>query len=185
MPDLLAVPTATPGTGDRAKSKPCGSASLTEPMGTRLRLRPPRSSPATGLSAGIPECLLVSGRKLHAAWPGAPAARPARCSRGDDSGARREQHAVAGRVPGKGDAQHAQRVLGGGDPGRPACLRTLHPPATRIAIICDNFSPHLTTKKDARVGGPGSCEQRRDHLHPDQQLMAKSHRGLAGASFVT
>src|SRR6185312_3872434 len=31
-------------------------------------------------------------------------------------------------------------------------LRTLHPPTTRIAIICDNFSPHLTTKKDTRVG---------------------------------
>jgi transposase len=31
-------------------------------------------------------------------------------------------------------------------------LRTLHPPVTRIAIICDNFSPHLTTKKDTRVG---------------------------------
>ena len=28
----------------------------------------------------------------------------------------------------------------------------LYPPATRIAIICDNFSPHLTTAKDARVG---------------------------------
>jgi hypothetical protein len=32
-------------------------------------------------------------------------------------------------------------------------LRTLHPLTTRIAIICDNFSPHLATKKDARVGG--------------------------------
>jgi transposase len=31
-------------------------------------------------------------------------------------------------------------------------LRSLYPPATRIAIICDNFSPHLTTRKDARVG---------------------------------
>jgi transposase len=31
-------------------------------------------------------------------------------------------------------------------------LRTLHPPTTRIAIICDNFSPHLSTKKDTRVG---------------------------------
>jgi DDE superfamily endonuclease len=31
-------------------------------------------------------------------------------------------------------------------------LRSLYPPATRIAIICDNFSPHLTTAKDARVG---------------------------------
>ncbi|MGO9504394.1 MAG: IS630 family transposase [Streptosporangiaceae bacterium] len=32
------------------------------------------------------------------------------------------------------------------------CLRSLYPPATRIAIICDNFSPHLTTAKDSRVG---------------------------------
>jgi transposase len=31
-------------------------------------------------------------------------------------------------------------------------LRTLHPPATRIAIICGNFSPHLTTAADSRVG---------------------------------
>ena len=31
-------------------------------------------------------------------------------------------------------------------------LHTLYPPATRIAIICDNFSPHLSTAKDARVG---------------------------------
>jgi hypothetical protein len=31
-------------------------------------------------------------------------------------------------------------------------LRSLHPPTTPIAIICDNFSPHLTTKKKGRVG---------------------------------
>ena len=31
-------------------------------------------------------------------------------------------------------------------------LRTLYPPQVRIAIICDNFSPHLTTRKDKRVG---------------------------------
>jgi transposase len=31
-------------------------------------------------------------------------------------------------------------------------LRTLHPPEVRIAIVMDNFSPHLSTKKDARVG---------------------------------
>jgi transposase len=31
-------------------------------------------------------------------------------------------------------------------------LRSLHPPETRIAIICDKFSPHLTTRKDTRVG---------------------------------
>jgi len=31
-------------------------------------------------------------------------------------------------------------------------LRTLHPPEIRIAIVLDNFSPHLTTKKNTRVG---------------------------------
>jgi transposase len=31
-------------------------------------------------------------------------------------------------------------------------LRSLYPLTIRIAIICDNFSPHLTTRKDGRVG---------------------------------
>jgi transposase len=31
-------------------------------------------------------------------------------------------------------------------------LRSLYPPHIKIAIICDNFSPHLTTRKDKRVG---------------------------------
>ena len=31
-------------------------------------------------------------------------------------------------------------------------LRSLYPVTTRIAIICDNFSPHLATRKDCRVG---------------------------------
>jgi transposase len=31
-------------------------------------------------------------------------------------------------------------------------LRSLYPHSVRIAIICDNFSPHLTTATDARVG---------------------------------
>ena len=31
-------------------------------------------------------------------------------------------------------------------------LRSLHPPEVRIAIVMDNFSPHLTTKTDTRVG---------------------------------
>jgi transposase len=31
-------------------------------------------------------------------------------------------------------------------------LRSLYPLSTRIAIICDNFSPHLSTRKDGRVG---------------------------------
>jgi transposase len=31
-------------------------------------------------------------------------------------------------------------------------LRSLHPPAVRIAIVLDNWSPHRSTKKDTRVG---------------------------------
>jgi transposase len=31
-------------------------------------------------------------------------------------------------------------------------LRSLHPPEVRIAIVLDNFSPHLATKADQRVG---------------------------------
>jgi DDE superfamily endonuclease len=31
-------------------------------------------------------------------------------------------------------------------------LRSLYPPDVKIAIICDNFSPHLATRKDKRVG---------------------------------
>jgi transposase len=31
-------------------------------------------------------------------------------------------------------------------------LRSLYPLTTKIAIICDNFSPHLSTAKDNRVG---------------------------------
>jgi hypothetical protein len=33
--------------------------------------------------------------------------------------------------------------------------RSLYPPKIRIAIVLDNFSPHLTTKKDSRAAtGP-------------------------------
>ena len=31
-------------------------------------------------------------------------------------------------------------------------IRSLHPVTTRIAIVCDNLSPHLTSRKDSRVG---------------------------------
>ncbi|HEU5437961.1 MAG TPA: transposase [Ktedonobacterales bacterium] len=31
-------------------------------------------------------------------------------------------------------------------------LRSLYPPEVRIAIVMDNYSPHLSTKKDIRVG---------------------------------
>jgi transposase len=36
--------------------------------------------------------------------------------------------------------------------GPPHYLRSLYPPQFRIAIVCDNFSPLLTTKKCQRVG---------------------------------
>jgi transposase len=36
-------------------------------------------------------------------------------------------------------------------------LRTLYPQQARIAIICDNFSPHLTTARDGRVGAWASA----------------------------
>lgn len=32
------------------------------------------------------------------------------------------------------------------------CLRSLHPADVRIAIVCDNYSPHLTTRRCQRVG---------------------------------
>jgi transposase len=31
-------------------------------------------------------------------------------------------------------------------------LRSLHPPGMRLGIVCDNFSPHLSTRTDDRVG---------------------------------
>jgi hypothetical protein len=30
--------------------------------------------------------------------------------------------------------------------------RSLYPPEVRTAIVMDNYSPHLSTKKDTRVG---------------------------------
>src|SRR5277367_5937332 len=36
-------------------------------------------------------------------------------------------------------------------------LRSLYPPEVRIAIVCDNYSPHLTTAKDGRVGAWASA----------------------------
>jgi hypothetical protein len=31
-------------------------------------------------------------------------------------------------------------------------MRSLHPPQIRIAIVCDNLSPHLSARTDKRVG---------------------------------
>jgi hypothetical protein len=56
-------------------------------------------------------------------------------------------------------------------------LRSLHPTDTRIAIICDNYSPHLTTKKDHRVGDWAAAKQRRVRLLLDQLLLVEPDRG--------
>ena len=46
-------------------------------------------------------------------------------------------------------------------------LRSLYPPQVRIAIICDNFSPHPTTATDRRVGGSIMAEVPEGHTpHP-------------------
>ena len=55
-------------------------------------------------------------------------------------------------------------------------LRSLYPRRLRIAIVCDNFSPHLSTPKDNRVGGLGEGEQRRVRLHADEFVLVKPHR---------
>jgi hypothetical protein len=36
-------------------------------------------------------------------------------------------------------------------------LRSLYPMTTRIAIVCDSFSPRLSTRKDGRVGAWASA----------------------------
>ena len=37
-------------------------------------------------------------------------------------------------------------------------LRSLYPPRVRIAIVLDNYSPHLSTRKDQRVGRVGGSQ---------------------------
>ena len=56
-------------------------------------------------------------------------------------------------------------------------LRSLYPPQTRIAIICDNFSPHLSTAKDGRISAWAQAKQHRDRLHAGECLLVKPHRG--------
>lgn len=55
-------------------------------------------------------------------------------------------------------------------------LRTLYPPSVRIAIVCDNFPAPDDEAVPARRR-LGRHEQRRDRLHPDQQLLAQPRRG--------
>jgi transposase len=90
-----------------------------------------------------------SEREERRARPRAPAAdaRHLHPHRGRSAPARRLR-------AGRRQAVRAHQATQDPDPGswNSAYLRSLYPPATRIAIICDNFSPHLTTAKDSRVG---------------------------------
>ena len=56
-------------------------------------------------------------------------------------------------------------------------VRSLHPPQVRIAIVCDNFSPHLTTRKDRRVGtwAKANNVEIRDRLYADKFILAEPH----------
>jgi hypothetical protein len=55
-------------------------------------------------------------------------------------------------------------------------IRSLYPPDVRLAFVLDNFSPHLTTKTDSRVG-EGRRKQRRAGLRPVLRQLAEPHRG--------
>jgi hypothetical protein len=54
-------------------------------------------------------------------------------------------------------------------------LRTLYPTSVRIAIVCDNFSPHLTTKRCRRVADWAEANNVEIAYTPDQQLLAEPH----------
>jgi hypothetical protein len=56
-------------------------------------------------------------------------------------------------------------------------LRSLYPAATRVAIICDNFSPHLSTRKDRRVGTWATANNVEIAYTPDEFVLVKPHRG--------
>jgi len=55
-------------------------------------------------------------------------------------------------------------------------LLTLYPPQVRIAIVCDNFSPHLTTKKYQRVGTWAAANNVEIAYTPTKQLLAQPDR---------
>ena len=50
-------------------------------------------------------------------------------------------------------------------------LRSLYPPGVRIAIVLDNFSPHLSTKKDSRVGDWAAANNVELAYVPDQRFV--------------
>jgi hypothetical protein len=56
-------------------------------------------------------------------------------------------------------------------------LRSLYPLPTRIAIICDNFSPHLSTPKDRRVATWATANNVEIAYTPTNSSWFKPHRG--------
>ncbi len=56
-------------------------------------------------------------------------------------------------------------------------LRSLYPLEVRIAMVRDNFSPHLATKNDRRVSEWAVREQRRACLRADVVVVAEPDRG--------
>jgi len=70
-----------------------------------------------------------------------------------------------------------------GGPYRDRYLRSLYPPETRIALICDNFSPHH--HQAGRPGrGLGDREQRRDRLYADEFVLVKPRRSAVHGATV-
>ena len=64
-------------------------------------------------------------------------------------------------------------------------LRSLYPPNVRIAIVLDNFSPHLSTKGTTGSGDWADGQQRRAGLRADQCQLAQPHRGaVPGAALL-
>jgi transposase len=64
-------------------------------------------------------------------------------------------------------------------------LRSLYPLSTRIAIICDNFSPHLSTRKDRRVGTwatANNVEARRLQRSAVNSYLQLREQGMAHAA---
>ena len=55
-------------------------------------------------------------------------------------------------------------------------LRSLYPPEVRTAIVMDNFSPHLSTKKGHPGRRLGGRKQRRARLRAHQRFLLEPHR---------
>ena len=63
-------------------------------------------------------------------------------------------------------------------------LRSLYPPGVRIAIVLDNFSPHLSTQRDTRVGDWAEDQQCRTGLRAHQRQLAEPDRGAVPGTAV-